>query len=130
MTTDKTPQKPFRTVKDAVLAINNIPIKEIIQTNARIKGFNLAKLSGMMGMSKSYLSLHFLTLEVNISTLLAASYHLDLNLVEPYMNLLPEQTIGTVREQKLIKEMEELKKQLEDKDRQIEILKEVLGIKK
>ncbi len=125
---EKNPAKPFKNIHDASVAVRKIPIKDIIQAYSRINGFNLARLSEKMGMSSSFLSVHFRKNEINLSTLIAASYHLDMNLMEHYHNLLPDGTAPTGNEQRLHAEIEKLKKEIEDKDRQIAILERVLSL--
>ncbi len=125
---EKNPTKPPKNIQDASVAVRKIPTKDIIQAYARINGFNLARLSEKMGMSSSFPSVHFRKNEINISTLIAASYHLEMNLMEHYHNLLPDGIALTGNEQRLQAEIEKLKKEMEDKDRQIAIMERVLSL--
>ncbi len=119
---------PMNTIKEAAEAVSKIDAKGIIQAQARQRGLNLSRLSAVMGMSDNFLVNHFKRDEVTISMLLAASNHLQFNLLEAYMALLPEPIAGTAREARIVQENNDLKKQLEEKDKHIALLEKVLKI--
>ncbi len=109
--------------------------KELPQMHAIIKGWvkyngrSLRKLSKLMGQGENYLQQNLKSNDIRPSLLIELSGWLGVNLFEPYLLLLDANPIikPTQKEQKLLNEIESLKKELEEVKKERDRYWEVIG---
>lgn len=87
---------------------------------------NMLKLAKAMGRNESYLYTKLKNKDQPVSVLLLLSYHLQSNLFEPYMKLLPENVSITQKEKDLQAQIADLQKQLADLAKERDIYKNIL----
>lgn len=119
----------FTTIHDikAKLKTMNFPAwmkAEFVQ--ARI---SKARMSKHLGRDSSYLQRQIKNPDQRISIIWLLSLQLGRNLFEAYQDQLPENIRVTHQEKQLMKQVEELQKQLADVTKERDLLKEILMVK-
>lgn len=102
----------------------NFPL--VIRIKMKDKEKRFAKLSLQIGRSPSYLDKQLKQTDQPASLLILLSNHLQTNLFEPFMNLLPDDIRITQKEKTLQAEIAALQKQIEDLTKERDIYKGIV----
>lgn len=89
------------------------PINKMVRDWAKYQNTSLRKLSLRMGQSETYLNKILRRRDIRPTLLITLSKWLNINLLEPYLLLLPEDLQTTEREKLLHKKIESLETELE-----------------
>ena len=114
------------TIKEAEKRIDEVNLPAIIKQKVNESNKNMTKLSKLLGRELSYMAQQLERKNVNVPLLYALSNHLNVNLFEPFLNLLPEDVRVTQKEKELQQQIADLQKQLDDTKRERDLLKEIL----
>ncbi|HRH59484.1 MAG TPA: hypothetical protein PL045_02890 [Chitinophagaceae bacterium] len=113
----------IRKVKEMLVEMN-FPL--YIKAELKRTGFKKHKLSAQLGRDGSYLQRQLKNPDQPASLLLLLSQHLNTNLFEPFINLLPDHIRPTRKEKQLQQQIEDLQKQVADIAKERDLLKEIV----
>ncbi|MEP6467577.1 MAG: hypothetical protein ABJB05_14805 [Parafilimonas sp.] len=105
--------------------LQQINFAAILESKMQQQNISPKRLSEDIGHSKSYLYRQMEHNNQTASLLMVLSTHLQCNLFEPYINLLPEEVRITQREKDLQAEINSLHKQIEDITKERDIYKSI-----
>src|SRR4249919_944295 len=100
-------------IKDAEKKIESVKLPDLIKRYANERNKNMVTLSKFLGRDPSYMAQQLERKTVNVPLLYALSNHLNVNLLEPFLNLLPEDIRTTQKEKELQQQIANLQKQLD-----------------
>ncbi len=103
-----------------------VNIRAVVQSLAHLHQTSINKTSARLGYTESYLNTVLKKKDHHISLLIALSMHFQSNLLETYFQLLPANLRITRREKDLLKQVDEMEKQLMDVIKERDMLKEIL----
>ncbi len=109
----KWPSKGLLTKKHITEKAKQVNLPLLVRIQVNVRETNVRQLSLLMGGGPSFLSRAIKRKDHHISLLIALSIHLDKNLLEYYLPLLPITIRATKRETELLQQLAELQKQLE-----------------
>ncbi len=106
------------------LGLLNLPLT--VRTRVKEMNTNLRQLSINMGRSVNYLHKQLHNNDQPISVLILLSLHLQTNLFEPYLTLLPASISATAKERELQNQVIALQAELQDVKKERDIYKAVV----
>lgn len=112
----------FQAMKD----VKFINLKALVQVAMKERNTSFRQLSARMNQSPSYMAKEMVKKDHSIGLLLTLSRQLNVNLIEPYLVLLPTDIRGVKNEKILMEQISSLEKKLMDVKKERDWLKEVV----
>ena len=108
----KMPLKGLLTKKHIAENAKQVNLPLLVRMQTTVRETNVRQLSLLMGGGPAFLSRALKRKDHHISLLIAMSIHLQKNLLDPYLQLLPPQLRATQRERELLQQVDDMEKQL------------------
>ena len=113
-------------IKDAEKKIEEAAIATLVKHHIKENKQGLNNLSRLVGKPQGYVSQQLKRKNASLPLLYALSLHLNVNLFEPFVALLPENISPTRKEKQLQQQILDLQKQLDDVKKERDLLEKIV----